>query len=348
MAITAVFEEEELNRLYTEMAVSNVVFETGVVGNSRAVQQRNINRYDPIRTYDIQFGGMSQEEHVALQEFFITKSGKGIGFRFYPPNDRDFIGDVIGIGDGTTTDFYLRRNYFTRSRFITRRIVKPLHPYLTVTIDDEKVRIDDNGTLITPAGDFPITDNPITVDWNEGIVTFTTPPGSGEIVRAASGKYHVPVYFDTDALQASDYGPFADANSVRLIEILPSALSAAGNDMPDATLSFETPISGIQVPETFDVSFASAGLDSVMLYLDDEYHGVSTDAPDFPFEDVPRPVTQGNQFTVKALGVSAGGQPILAKIALFGLLVSVDGVIYSTDSVTFGGDRVVYSTWTGI
>src|SRR5687768_7775550 len=102
MAILAAFEEEELDRLYSDGAKSTIVYETGIVGNGKAVQQRSINRYDGLRAYDIAYGLMRPAQQEGLAEFFITKAGKAIGFRFYPPFDRTFDLDIFGIGDGDT------------------------------------------------------------------------------------------------------------------------------------------------------------------------------------------------------------------------------------------------------
>ncbi len=340
MPILATFDDEELNRLYTEVAQTSVNFDTGIVGNSKGVQQRTINRYDAIRTYDIQFGGMTQAAKRALEEFFITKAGRGIGFRFYPPSDRDFQFDVIGVGNGAQTVFYLRRNYYSRGRFITRRILKPIHPLLTVLVDGSKVRISDpDAGEITPAGAFPIINNPITVNWDTGMITFTTAPANGLIITVAEGQYDVPVYFDTDSLNASDYGVFADAESVRLVEILPSALNAAGNDLPGASLAFITPLSSAKVPSLFDVTFAATNLTSVLLYVNGAYYGVSSPAP-FLFNNVPRPVIDGISFEVKALGVNNVGQAVLAKITLLSLLVISEVVTHLTVPVTYLGEVV--------
>ena len=107
MAILATFEEEELNRLYTEKAEGGPSYETAVVVNPKAIQQRSVNRFDAVRPYVIDFGGMSQPDKLSLEEFFITKWGRAIGFRFYPPSDRNFQNDVIGIGTGAATVFYI-------------------------------------------------------------------------------------------------------------------------------------------------------------------------------------------------------------------------------------------------
>jgi uncharacterized protein (TIGR02217 family) len=228
MAIFATFEEEELSRLYTDVAVGGPAFDTGIVGNAKAVQQRNVNRYDAVRAFEIQFGGMSQPEKLRLEEFFITKQGRAIGFRFYPPSDRNFQNDVIGVGDGANTTFYMKRNYRSRTRFITRRIVKPVKVAVVVTVDGAKVPYEQDGVIFYPAGDYPEYYNPITVDWDHGIVGFPTAPAAGTIIRCAEGEYNIPVFFDVDEFAATDYGPFADWNSIKVVEIPAAQITSAG------------------------------------------------------------------------------------------------------------------------
>ncbi len=348
MSINAVFEEEELSREYTEMARTQLIYDTAVVGNARSVQQRNINRYDALRGYTIDFSGMNTERKKNLYEFYLTKWGRAIGFRFYPPFDRDFDHDLIGVGDGTTTSFYLSRNYFSRGFFQQRRILKPIHPLLTITENGEKAQIIDPFGTITPAGAFPVSSNPITVDWTIGKITFQAAPAAGALIYAESGQFNVPVYFDTDAFDDSDFGPFANAEGIRLIEIPPGSLTSEGNATPDCSLAFTAPMSGTQVPGTFDVSLSASGLTEVQLYLDGSHHATDSSSP-FSFASVPRPTGPGEKFEAKAIGINpSNGKFALAKIALLSLLVLAEGITYVSDAVTYESGGVTYTIFQGV
>lgn len=296
MAILATFEEEELDRLYTEVAVGGPIFQTGVVGNGKAVQQRTIDRYDAIRSFEIQFGGMNQAERLRLEEFFVTKWGRAIGFRFYPPNDRVFQNDVIGVGDGTNTTFYLRRNYRSRSRYYSRRIVKPVKNTIVITV---------NGSVATP-----------TVDWDQGVVTLTPAPAAGAIVRCASGEYDIPVYFDVDEFNVTDYGPFADWNSIKVTEILPSLITTVGNDISPLSLAFTSPHSNETENGFFDVTLTHTGVTKVYLYLNDVLWGADWSAP-FSFTNVWNPAGANEWYRVTALGVNESGDVVEASIDLY-------------------------------
>lgn len=317
MAILAAFEEEELDRLYTDVAVGGPAFETGIVGNARAVQQRNINAYDAVRSFEIQFGGMSQAEKLRLEEFFLTKWGRAVGFRFYPPSDREFLDDVIGVGDGTTTVFYMRRNYAAPTRFVSRRIVKPVKDDVVVTLDGSKLWIDDpvfGGYIPPSAGPFPVIDsgtNFLTVDWNTGAVTFAGAPTAGQIIRCAEGRYDLPVYFDVDAFDATDYGPFADWNSIKVVEILPSQITSLGMATTPLSLAFTSPVSGEVKASAFDVNLTHSGVSKVYLFQDDVLVGSDAAAP-FAFAAVPS--VPGGIFRMKALGVDAAGHFVEAAV----------------------------------
>jgi uncharacterized protein (TIGR02217 family) len=337
MAITATFEEEELSRLYTDVAVGGPIFETGVVGNGKATQQRTINRYDAVRSFEIQFGGLSGDEQLRLQEFFITKFGRAIGFRFYPPNDRTFQNDVIGVSDATADSFdmYLRRNYRSRSRFFSRRIVKPVKDTVVITVEDYVCQIDGvypDPSTFTRTYTSNTGGGNVHIDWDTGKVTFYVgPPAAGQIVRVGQGEYDLPVYFDVDQFNATDYGPFADWNSIRVTEILPSQITSLGMSTTPLSLEFTSPHSNEEVGATFDVTLDHVGCTKVYLYVDGVLHGSDASAP-FTFASVPSPGEVGDIFRVTAMGVNASRQVVEAAIDL----VSTTGADTTPPSVPTG------------
>jgi hypothetical protein len=62
------------------------------------------------------------------------------------------------------------------------------------------------------------------IDHIEGNLVFTDPVPNGHNVQIAGGEYTVPVYFDVDIFETSDYGVFSDLDSIKVTEILPAAL----------------------------------------------------------------------------------------------------------------------------
>lgn len=242
--ITVTFDEEELSRDYTEMATGGPTFDTGIIGNRFGIQQRAIRRQDAIRTWDIEFGGMSEEQKVALETFFISKYGSGIGFRFFPPGDFQFRGDLIGVTNASN-EYKLYRDYVTPSRTIRRRILKlvendpeqgkTLAVAVGVTILAEKASGSPGYVFpdVIPSGYFLDANVPptvaIEVNYDTGTFSFATTspfslPANGYTLNAVGGYYDVPVTFDTDNFEVSDYGVFKSLDSIRVTELLPVAL----------------------------------------------------------------------------------------------------------------------------
>lgn len=322
MAILATFEEEELSRLYSAAATGGPVFETGIVGNGKAVQQRTVNRYDAVRTYEIGFGGRTPEFIQGLEEFFITKYGRAIGFRFFPPSDNTFQNDVIGVVAAGNTVYYCKRNYRSRTRFVSRRIVKPVKDTLVVTVGGQMVPIyNDAGVAVYPAGSETHLNKPVTIDWDTGTITFDTAPGAGSVVRIARGEYDLPVYFDVDAFAGEEYGIFSNWQSIRLTEILPSAITTAGIVTNSLRLAFTSPHSNQTENDLFNVTLSHTNVDNVYLFTDDEPYGNAVlDAADltspFSFSNVAPPSVAG-EFELIALGVNnTTGEVVEAMITL--------------------------------
>jgi hypothetical protein len=349
MAILAAFEEEELSRLYADVAVGGRAFDTGIVGNAKAVQQRNVNRYDAVRAFEIQFGGMSQPEKLRLEEFFITKQGRAIGFRFYPPSDRNFQNDVIGVGDGANTTFYMKRNYRSRTRFITRRIVKPVKPHRRRCCRTvQKVPYEQDGRAsFTPAGDYPEYLQP-----DNGRLERTASSGSrrrprpGTIIRCADGEYNIPVFFDVDEFAATDYGPFADWNSIKVVEIPAAQITSAGLALTPLALAFTSPHSDETVMGNFDVALTHTGVAKVYLYLNGVPHGSDATAP-FTFASVTPPATSTGDFRMTALGVDASGNVVEAAIDLHTSITPPDTTPPSVPAglAGIGGETSIALTW---
>lgn len=252
MPISIQFDEEELNRDYTEVATGGPTFDTGVIGNPVGVQQRAIRRQDAIRTWDIQFEGLSEVQLMNLQAFFITKYGGGIGFRFVPPSDNHFGGgspvsnyDIVGTTNSGNS-YTLNRTYRSAARNIQRRITKPFLTANQVTGDNQYsapvlalgtsiIPYDIGGVMTWPTeipSGFTRPGSPsavISMNFNTGVFSFVTSfgasiPTDGQTIKGVGGRFHVPCVFETDKFETSDYGVFSNLESIRLVELLPAAL----------------------------------------------------------------------------------------------------------------------------
>lgn len=228
--ISVEFQEVELSRYYTEFAKGGPVFETAIVGNPRGAHQRNINRQDFLGEWEIRFEGQDPSQIEELHDFFVTKWGRAIGFRFFAPRDNNFKNDLLGIANGVDKNFTLQRVYSGGTQTHTRRIVKPIADTLLITVNGEKCGVSDGagGYKMAMYDDldygFDIPEYIVAVNETNGVITFNTAPPSGAEIRALRGEYNVPVCFDSDRFDPTDYTTFSDWESIKVVELLPIAL----------------------------------------------------------------------------------------------------------------------------
>jgi uncharacterized protein (TIGR02217 family) len=133
--------------------------------------------------WDLGYFNRSEEETKALIAFFVAVArGRANGFRFldHAEGESTGVSEYLGTGDGADATFQLRKAYTQGGETYYRTIYKPVAGTVTATL---------NGTATTA----------FTVSTTTGIVTFTSPPGGGVVVRA-SFQFDVPVRFDVDWL----------------------------------------------------------------------------------------------------------------------------------------------------
>ena len=120
--------------------------------------------------------------------FFRARKGRAHGFRFKDWSDYQASGELIGTGNGSATQFQLKKTYVSDvsvSRDIKKIVAGSVKIYF--------------GTVEQLSG--------WSVDLNMGVVTFATAPTTGTQIKA-DFEFDVPVRFDTDRLSArlDDYG----------------------------------------------------------------------------------------------------------------------------------------------
>lgn len=163
-------------------------YSTAVVELASGYEQRNVNWAEARARYNVAHGVKTQAQLDALIAFFLARKGRAHGFRFKDWTDFAVQGQLIGTGDGVTTEFQLLKSYVNsvvESRTITKVVAGTAKIYV-------------NGTLQMSG---------VTVDNTTGIVTFAAAPVSGTSITA-DFEFDVPVRFDTDRLSASieEYG----------------------------------------------------------------------------------------------------------------------------------------------
>lgn len=162
---------------------------TEVVTLGSGSERRNARWAESRRRYDAGYGVHSLADLHQVIAFFEERRGKLFGFRWRdraddssaPPGTEPAATDqALGIGDGETAVFALRKTYGALHAPYPRQIVKPVAGSVTVAIDG----------IVTEA---------FAVDPATGLVTLGEAPAEGALVTAGF-RFDVPVRFDTDQL----------------------------------------------------------------------------------------------------------------------------------------------------
>ena len=167
---------------------------TDVVVLGSGFEERNSRWADSRRSYNAGYGVTSLDSLHAVIAFFEERRGRFHGFRWRdhadwksgPPGAATTALDQeIGVGDGTTRAFQLRKTYGAEHAPYAREIRKPVAGTVKIAVD---------GVTRTAGTHF-------TVDATTGVVTFeeSATPGNGAVVTAGF-EFDVPVRFDTDKL----------------------------------------------------------------------------------------------------------------------------------------------------
>jgi len=159
-------------------------YSTNIVTSVNGYEQRNINWSKPRIRYNLAYGVKSQAQLDIIIAFFRARKGRAVGFRFKDWTDYKCAGDIIGAGDGNTTEFQLVKNYISGSSTEIRAIQKPVANTVKIYFDD----------VLQNTG--------FTVDITSGIITFDTAPALDVEIKTDC-EFDVPVRFDTDKLSAS-------------------------------------------------------------------------------------------------------------------------------------------------
>ncbi|MEM9318323.1 MAG: DUF2460 domain-containing protein [Pseudomonadota bacterium] len=168
---------------------------TEVVTLANGFEERNTPWAHSRRRYDAGVGMRSLDDVEILIAFFEARRGQLYGFRWKdwsdykscpPSKEVAFRDQVIGEGDGAKTDFPLFKSYISGANRYDRPILKPVAGTVRAGI----------------AGDELKDAVHYSVDVERGIITFNSPPETGQPVTAGY-EFDVPVRFDTDEIQIS-------------------------------------------------------------------------------------------------------------------------------------------------
>ena len=166
------------------------------------------------RKYDAGSGVKTLLELAGVLSFFEERRGRLYGFRW---RDRlDFqscdigqtpspMDQVIGLGDGATSQFQLSKTYGSAFAPYVRTITKPVAGSVRVAVNGSEALI---GTAVS-------------VNFSTGLVSFGAPPAVGLNITAGF-QFDVPVRFDSDQLSV-DFAAFVagEIPKIPLVEIIP-------------------------------------------------------------------------------------------------------------------------------
>ena len=183
---------------------------TQVVELASGDEERNASWANSRRRYDVAYGIRRADDLAAVVAFFEARNGRLYGFRYKdwadykssPPSQAITPTDhQIATGTGAATQFQMVKRYISGAQSWARAIAKPVAGTVRIAL----------GTVEQLSG--------WTLDSTTGVVTFTTAPGNGVIIRAGF-EFDVPVRFDSDSLDVTlDVERLGSITSIPLVEI---------------------------------------------------------------------------------------------------------------------------------
>ena len=183
---------------------------TQIVELASGAEERNASWANSRRRYDVAYGIRRADDLAAVVAFFEARNGRLHGFRFKDwadfksclPSQAITATDLqIGTGTGSQQTFQLEKRYTSGAQTWVRTITKPVAGTVRVAL----------GMVEQMSG--------WTLDTTTGVITFTTAPAGGVIVRAGF-EFDVPVRFDSDTLDVTlDFERLGSITSIPLLEI---------------------------------------------------------------------------------------------------------------------------------
>jgi uncharacterized protein (TIGR02217 family) len=183
---------------------------TQVVELASGDEERNASWANSRRRYDVAYGIRRADDLASAVAFFEARNGRLHGFRYkdwadykssLPSQAVTPTDQQIGTGTGSLQTFQLAKRYTSGAQTWVRTITKPVTGTVRVAL----------GMVEQLSG--------WTLDTTTGVITFTTAPASGVIIRAGF-EFDVPVRFDSDTLDVTlDFERLGSITTIPLLEI---------------------------------------------------------------------------------------------------------------------------------
>ncbi|MEE9429049.1 MAG: DUF2460 domain-containing protein [Paracoccaceae bacterium] len=168
---------------------------TEIVTLANGFEERNTPWAHSRRRYDAGVGLRALDDIEVLIAFFEARQGQLFGFRWKDWSDFkscvasagvDFRDQIIGQGDGVSTDFVLAKEYASGGVSYSRPVTKPVMGTVHVGV---------GGTQLVETVHYSL-------DVASGVVSFDLAPEEG-VEISAGFEFDVPVRFDADRLRTS-------------------------------------------------------------------------------------------------------------------------------------------------
>ena len=183
---------------------------TQIVELASGDEERNASWTNSRRRYDVAYGIRRADDLAAVVAFFEARNGRLHGFRYkdwadyksaQPSQAITATDQQIGTGTGSLQTFQLAKRYASGGQTWVRTIAKPVAGTVRVAL----------GMVEQMSG--------WTLDTTTGVISFTTAPAGGVIVRAGF-EFDVPVRFDSDTLDVTlDFERLGSITAIPLLEI---------------------------------------------------------------------------------------------------------------------------------
>ena len=183
---------------------------TQIVELASGDEERNASWANSRRRYDVAYGIRRADDLASVVAFFEARNGRLHGFRYkdwadyksaLPSQAITATDQQIGAGTGSQQIFQLAKRYTSGAQTWVRTIAKPVTGTVRVAL----------GMAEQMSG--------WTLDTATGVITFTTAPANGVIVRAGY-EFDVPVRFDSDTLDVTlDFERLGSITAIPLLEI---------------------------------------------------------------------------------------------------------------------------------
>lgn len=182
------------------------VFSTQIVEMQNGRERRNAKWAEAKHKYSGNYNNLRKEQYENIKKIHLITKGSLSALKFIDPLDNELRDEIIAVGDNTTKEFQVIKNYSLAGTGLNyARSIFGL-----VVEDDFKVTINN---IVQNPGSYSIK-------INQGKIVFNTAPLSGGVIRV-TGKFFVWVRFVEDELLFSLDNINATNASINLIEVAP-------------------------------------------------------------------------------------------------------------------------------